>query len=503
MTSTFRRGDLRTTEVVDQPRVVVGDPGSPLGPPDIEKPGVDRRSSDGVARLSRQLNDACTAAVTSHQIAALLEAEGLNDRLVQERYARASVFVLARELYERVPLRRTAEDSLVSQPPSQIHQASTFAMLLRGPLYLAPIIFFLGAGDHLQGTGLMVAGLIALLIAWSWNQGFGALTHRIIGRGDIPGAHRLARRALILGTVVATTVAGGIAALTFGPNPEEFLFAAGQSAYLVGTATLIVFGRDRLLMLALAPGLIIVTTSLIRDDVLPETVMAATIATPILIVCAALIATFNRHRTPRPHLRKHDKELAVANAVLGLIWAVVIGVSALALIGTGSILIQISIAAAGMVLTMGVSEWRLTRLRTRLRLALATTFTSKSFAKAANRFLARSLLIIGIASCIATTGVLMVASYAEVLTPSSVVLAVGFAFLSIAFFAGLLLIVLHNQEFAIAASIGFLVEVGALVMMVQRDSLVLAGIYTLGCFVLSVALVIAAFARIGNPVYLR
>ena len=65
----------------------------------------ERRSGDAVDALSREMNDACTRAVSHHQIAALLEAEGLNDRIVRERYARPSVFALAAELYERVPLR--------------------------------------------------------------------------------------------------------------------------------------------------------------------------------------------------------------------------------------------------------------------------------------------------------------------------------------------------------------------------------------------------------------
>ncbi len=464
----------------------------------------ERRSDDSVATLSRQLNDACTAAVTSHQIAALLEAEGLNDRLVAERFGRAGVFSLAEELYRSVPLRRTEESA--APPDDELLDpagGTTFAKLIRGPIYLAPLAFFAAVGSILHSSHLLVAGLVALVAAWSWNQGFGALVFRLTGRLDFGGAHRMARRSLLLGVIVISLVAGGVSILLYGLDPAPLLFAAGQSAYLLGTATLIMFGRDKLLIAMLAPGLTVVLASLFTDAITHEAVAIATIATPAFIYLAALGSTYNPRRVPFPKMTPHDRKIAMTQAVLGLMWAAIIGVSALAVIGTDSALLTISVAASGMVLTMGVAEWRLSAMRTATRRAMIRISDMTRFARFARREALKSVAVVAVSVVVASSGVGALAYWFDALTAEGVVLMVGFAFLSLAFFAGLILVATSRIALSIVGSIVFLVEVGSLLAFADLSPIVASGMYALGCLVLAVTFVTVAVRSVQNPVVHR
>jgi len=204
---------------------------------------------------------------------------------------------------------------------------------------------------------MLVAGLVALLLAWSWNQGFGALTHRLIGRGDLAGAHRMARRSMLVGIAVTSIAAAAVAGVVSGPELGQMVFAAGQATYLMGAATLIVFGYDRLLMVAVAPGLFVALMSLAFDAIPAAFVVATAVLTPILIVSGALIVTGTRTRASLPRTTVRDRSIALYHALLGLLWATTIALAGLAVVGMKAPIAAVSVAASGMVLTMGVAEF--------------------------------------------------------------------------------------------------------------------------------------------------
>lgn len=460
----------------------------------------ERRSNDTVARLSRKLNDACTAAITPHQIAALLEAEGLNDRLVEERYGRPGVFPLAEELYERVPLRRSPSDAdPPPEAPSPVPQPSTFALIMRGPLYLAPLLFFLAAGSFLAGPQLVMVGLLALLLAWVWNQGFGALTHRLIGRLDIAGAHLVARLTLFSGVAVVTVMATVVTSIAFDPSVEIALFAAGQSGYLIGAAMLLVFGRDKILAIVLAPGGAIALASLLTDGIPQSVVLGATILTPVAVVGAAFVVTRNPRRVSYPHIGPQDRSIALIHALLGLTWALVIGLGAVSVIGTASVLTTVSVAASGMVLTMGVAEWQLLVIRRSLRKLLVETGNPRRFAHGARVIFARAMTMFTLSLILASTLVAAIAAWAGLLTDVSAVLAVGFGFLGIVFFAGLALVSMNHLFVPFAGGVALIIEVSALLYQTSLDPTSSAGIYTMGCGILCLLTATAAMVTVARP----
>ena len=451
----------------------------------------ERRSGDAVDALSREMNDACTRAVSHHQIAALLEAEGLNDRIVRERYARPSVFALAAELYERVPLRspvhrpeRAALSSLGPQP-------STMALIMRGPIYLAPVVFLAALGQQLTLQPLLWAGLLALLLAWAWNQGLGALVHRLIGRGNTPAAERMTRFSLAAGVASVTLAVWAVSALLVGTG-SIVLFTAGQTAYLIAAASLLTLGRDRLLIFALLPGLVIAAASILVSAMPDWTAVAAT-GSALLLVIVTMVWTTRRGRRARlQRLTRSDVSLAAVHALLGLTWASLIGLAGFSIFGTSDVLATVGLASAGMVLTMGVAEWQLLSLRRRVRLALVATADPKEFSRRARRAFARAAGVFMSALIAATTLISVGIESLGSMTRLGAVLAFAFVWLGFAFFAGLALDIMGRIAVPLWASLICVAAIaGYLVAPVSDDPLVSAGVYAAACVGLCVVLVVS------------
>ncbi len=467
-------------------------------------PGYDRRADDPVSKLSRHLNDACTAAVTPHQIAALLEAEGLNDRIVAERYDRPGVFPLAVELYERVPLRRTLHDAI--PPPDEaapVPQGSTLSLIMRGPLYLAPLVFFLAAGDVIAGAPFVLAGLVALLLSWAWNQGFGALTHRLLGRGDLPGARLVARRAMLLGIGAVTLTATAVTSVAYTPSVDVVAFAAAQSAYLIGSAALLVFGRPGLLFALLAPGLAVSSAALVSGRVPSALVFAVIVATPVVVAVVAVLSMRNRRKSQAPTIGAKDWSVAMTQALLGFTWALVIGLAAVAAVGSGSVIASVSIGAAGMVLTMGVAEWQLVVVRRWAKELMIESRDPRQFGAAMRGVLVRAMVAYAAAVTAATAVVMAIARSADALTDVGVMLAVGFGLLGLAFFGGLVLVATNHLFIPFGGAFVLLVAVGAALTSTSLPPDLSVAIYATGCGGLCLATVAASLVLATHPVVHR
>lgn len=460
---------------------------------------ADRRSSHPIDRLSRELNEACTTAVTAHQIAALLEAEGLNDRIVQERYARSGVFSLAVDLYSRVPLRRSGNLPAETDRNEVGAQRSTLALVMRGPIYLVPVLFFIAAGELLQRERMLWAGLLALLFAWAWNQGFGALVHRLIGRGNVPGAHRLSRLSLAAGTTLIPFTVWAVSVKEFGDG-SVVLFAAGQTAYLIAAATLLTFGKDRLLILMLFPGVAVVLTSFVIPSVPDRAVVAATITTLSLVVLAMFWISKDGNRSRVPRMTRIDVSIIGFHAVLGAVWAMLIGLAGFSIIGTSGVVGMVSLAAAPMVLTMGVAEWQLLQLRRNIRTLLITTEDPEEFARRARIGFARSTAIFSSTLIVVAVLISLGAYLSGAIAGPGVMLAFGFVWLGTAFFAGLALVSMGRIVIPLSGSIFLAVVMAFLLVTTSYGSLAAAGLYAVGCFGLCVALVAAVSVVIPKAV---
>lgn len=460
----------------------------------------DRRRQDDVARLSRELNGACTAAVTAHQVAALLEAEGLNDRIVKQRYGRDGVFALAEELYDEVPLRRDPEP--VEPPPvvSEIAEVPAAALVMRGPMYLVPLLFFMAASTVFEGAAMLTAGLLALFLGWSWNQGTGALVYRLIGRGDVPGAKAMALGGLAVGVPLITLLVASVSWGVFGDVVEPALFAAGQTMYLLGAAVLLTFGLDRYLYLAVTPGVFMVLTYAFLDRIPAWVPVAGAVTVPVFIVLLVLVGTQGRRWRSLKTLRKTDIRIAVGLGTLGLLWAVLIGLAALSILDTGNVVATVSIAAAGMVLTMGIAEWQILSYRRWVSNLLIHTGDINRFARSARRSYVRmnqlTFLIVTATSAFIAT----VAYGLGWVETAGLILTIGFVFLGLAFISGLLLVTAGRLSIPIVWSAFVALELAAVLVIFTPDATASAVLYAGACLVLFVGLFSCAVNRVGKPV---
>ncbi|GAB2740606.1 hypothetical protein [Streptomyces bullii] len=230
-------------------------PGSrPSALPAIPRqPSPDRAHADPVAELAERLDDFIAAAVHPDEIAALLESDGLSDDRIRERYGVKDSFALAETLYERVPRRYPEPDGPLHDP----WQVGLLGCLLRGVVFALPGLAHVLGGPWLTGPHRdlgLTAGTVPLLAGalcgWTWNQGLAHRAYSWLGLGD----RTAARRALLLGAP-AGALLGALAAVACagGAAPAAVAFAAGQSCYLAAATVLLVMGRERLLLTALAP----------------------------------------------------------------------------------------------------------------------------------------------------------------------------------------------------------------------------------------------------------
>ncbi|MCW2875514.1 hypothetical protein [Actinacidiphila oryziradicis] len=331
-------------------------------------------SDDPLDELAERLADVCGAAVHPDEIAAVLESDGLTHEQITSRYARRDLFDVADELYARVP-RRFPDP----EPAPDPWRTSPWRCLLRGVLFGLPGI------AYVLGTGLLPGrpgGLAAsALVAWGWNQ---ALAHRAYVRLGT-GGRRAAARCLMLAAPAGAAVAAAALPVAGGTG-AGLAFAAGQALYLAAATALLVLGRERDLLLALAPtaaGALCVPLW----DPGPVAVTGLLVGT---VAAAALLAVREIVRSLRaPDSRAPGLPRLAASVPYGLFG---LGCGALTLMAPAAG----RSAAIVLTLSMGVAEWLLYRYRS---LALAALRRSRS--AGGFRFRAARVLVLCLAGYLA------------------------------------------------------------------------------------------------------
>ncbi|MFF0135202.1 hypothetical protein ACFYRN_02030 [Streptomyces sp. NPDC005227] len=208
---------------------------------------------DPIDELADRMAEFVAAAVHPDEVAAALESDGMSDDQIRERYGVRNSFALAEELYGRVA-RHHPEPA---DPPHDPWRIGFLGCLLRGIVFALPGLGHVLAGPLLAGPadafGLpagTVPMLAGALCGWTWNQGLAHRAYTWLGLGD----RAAARRVLLVGTPAGVLLGSLVALAAAGPaRPGAVVFAAGQSAYLGAATVLLVMGRERLLLAALAP----------------------------------------------------------------------------------------------------------------------------------------------------------------------------------------------------------------------------------------------------------
>jgi hypothetical protein len=191
---------------------------------------------------------ACLAAVDVDEVAALLEASGINDRVAAREYGAPSVFVLA----SRVVARSLDESPTVVDEPEMVPRPPATRLVVdtavRATLYLTPLAVGLGAASQVDGVPA-VAGTGTLVLGWGGGQALAYLGYRALSERGPAAAARL------LGAGFAVAALGWCAVLAAvgAARPHAVVVALAQLTLFAVAAVALVTGRERRVVPVAAP----------------------------------------------------------------------------------------------------------------------------------------------------------------------------------------------------------------------------------------------------------
>ncbi|MDJ0344968.1 hypothetical protein QMK19_31000 [Streptomyces sp. H10-C2] len=326
-------------------------------------------AEDPLEELAERLAEVCAAAVHADEIAAVLESDGLTHELIVNRYGRRDLFALAEELHERSADTRRYPEPAPGPDPWRI---DPWRCVLRGIVFGLPGLAYVLGGTLLKGPSDafgLPAGTVALsaaaLVGWAWNQ---ALAHRAYLRFGSDG-RRSAAHCLLRGAPAGALLASAVA-IPFASTGSQAAFAVGQSGYLAAATALLVLGRERDLLLALAPTTAGAAALLMGD--LPAWARAClVITTPVAALLIAGRQIVRGMRTPPEPGEPAPPPVAasVPYGLYGLASAVLVLVLAL----------DAGVSAVSLTLSMGAAEWLLYRFRGRGVAALRRSTDAAGF----------------------------------------------------------------------------------------------------------------------------
>ncbi|QGV80996.1 hypothetical protein [Streptomyces ficellus] len=382
--------------------------------PALPRPRPSWAAADPIDELTTRLEEVIAAAVHPDEIAAILESDGMTDDHIRLTYGREDSFALAEDLYARVERRFTEPEG----PPSDLWHTGLGGCLLRGLVFALPGLAYVLGAPLLTGSPSapgLPAGTVPLLAGavtgWVWNQALSHRAHSWLGLGD----RRAAARTLLRGAP-AGALLGALVAFAAAAGPGEWggaVFAAGQAVYLGAATVLLVLGRERALLAALAP--LVAGTPVAFWLGLPDPARAALLGTSL----ALAVALAGRELLPPAPAPPGD---APGRAGPRLAASVPYGLFGL---GTGGLVLYAAIGdvialgagagasvagptAVALTLSMGPAEWLLYRFRRESLAGLRATTSARAFRRATAGTLALCLTVyLAVLLALAVTGTLL------------------------------------------------------------------------------------------------
>lgn len=383
-------------------------------------PAGDCKLGD-IEELCEQFVGVCESAVDPLEISSALEFDGLSDQVAQKHYGVSDVFVLAEEMYRRVP-RRPAEPEPVTDPwgGGKVRSA------VHGLLYGLPTICFPAATGLLTGRGVPSVLVVALLSSWALSQGLAYLGYVRLGRAEPAEAGRLLLAGLAAGAV-GVTLAMAVVGVVMRVHLAALIFGMGVGVYMLGATVFMVLSAERLLLVVLAPGVLgsAAFLALGRPPQLEHAAWGALAATPLLALGLALerashdAGLLHRGRGRLAKTATAARKLFVAAELRGAVSSAGFGLVAAGLLvfpvaagipgqrgtNTGALLASLPLA-----LSMGVAEWVLIWFRRRTQRLLRTARELRAFATRARLVLFAALLEYLAAAVLLTAAATAIAS---------------------------------------------------------------------------------------------
>ncbi|MEU8921227.1 hypothetical protein AB0D10_09870 [Kitasatospora sp. NPDC048545] len=370
------------------------------------EPGPEEQlglSADPLDELAERLQDICADAVHPYEIAAFLESDGLSDEQAALLYGRPDAFTVAEELFEKVQRRYPGPSSEFANP----WRADPWRCVVRGLVFALPGLGYL-LGANLFATARMRFGLpsgmlalsIATLVSWGFNQALAHRAYRWLGRLR----RREAAVCLAVGAPLGALIAAAAAYVVGGPL-GALCFAAGQSCYLAAATVLLVLGREKFLLLSLAPASVGAGVVLAAD--VPQVVRTVVLLTSVLLAVGlsvrellACVRGGERESVElKLPLRQEVPHLLFGLACGALTLIAGLGATIHQAVQTGGHAIQgtpttpTGPAMIALTLSLGLAEWLLFRYRAMAVAALRTSHTTGQFTRRTGGILLGCLFI--------------------------------------------------------------------------------------------------------------
>ncbi|WP_395295319.1 hypothetical protein ACF9IK_18620 [Kitasatospora hibisci] len=345
-------------------------------------------SPDPLDELAERLADVCADAVHPYEIAAFLESDGLSDEQAALLYGRPDAFTVAEELFEKVDRRYPGPSAEFANP----WRADPWRCVVRGLVFALPGLGYLLGANLFAATRMrfglpsgMLALSVATLVSWSWNQALAHRSYAWLGRGR----RRSAGICLAVGAPLGALVAATAGYVVGGPL-GALCFAAGQSGYLAAATVLLVLGREKFLLLALAPSAVGAGVVLAVDvpQLTRTVVLLSSLGLAIGLAAREIVRCLRGERdttVPKLPLLHELPHLLFGLAVGTLTLIAGLGTTVHQAVETG--------AAAGasasptgpamiaLTLSLGLAEWLLFRYRAMAVAALRTSHTPAAFVR--------------------------------------------------------------------------------------------------------------------------
>lgn len=373
-------------------------------------PTVERRSRRPLPRLSREHDELCRQACDPFEIAAGLEAAGIDDRRARTEFQVAGVFELAEQLWTLVPWRAVPETQTTDRWQLPLWRAQ-----LRGVLYAVPSLLVTAVLGQV-GPGMPAfLLLVATAMSVGGGQALSVLGHLLAGRAQDRAVHALGRIALTgAAGVGAALIAGfGIARASLGIS-----LAAGFQLVFVAAATqLMIRGADRLMLALTAPGAALCAAELLGARVETLAGVDRAVITGIgpsvsllgVVLAAVLPLRAGQGITLRLAIGRNELAAAGAAALYGtglslVVAAAMIAVNLGRLPNPGSWLLGTTLP---MTATFGTAEYLLHRTRSRAAAGLGQEQTAVRFIRRLQVELRMMVVLHAVAAGLITVAVVL------------------------------------------------------------------------------------------------
>jgi hypothetical protein len=209
---------------------------------------VGRVPTDPIAALAGRMRQACASAVDTDEVAAILEASGINDRIAADDYGVPSVFALANKLVEhKFPDAPALQERRFDDGEPSARSVVVDTMV-RSVLYLTPLAMGFGAVSEVDGLPAVVT-VGTLVVGWGGGQALAYLGYRALAHRGREGAARL----LGAGFLGLGAVWCAVLAIAGAASARAIVVAVAQIAlFSVGTVTLVT-SRARAVLAATVP----------------------------------------------------------------------------------------------------------------------------------------------------------------------------------------------------------------------------------------------------------